>query len=148
MQGIKLPLHKLITPTINILQVLHQSSFKVLFIQLIKKAQENGKIKWVLTKYETLFDFCLSLFMSGYKCPPSEINWCKTCLALKDDFLRYRLSHLCPLINKVKKKSNQGSYLVCTHLIFPVQSTYLRNGLPKPREINTISRETETFHKK
>ena len=45
MQGIKLPLHKLITPAINILQVLHQSNFKVSFIQLINKAQENGKIK-------------------------------------------------------------------------------------------------------
>ena len=26
-----------------------------------------GKIKWILTKYETWFDFFLALFMSGYK---------------------------------------------------------------------------------
>ena len=37
MQGIKLPLHKLITPTIYILQILHQSRFKVSFIELINK---------------------------------------------------------------------------------------------------------------
>ena len=27
----------------------------------------NGKVKWILTKYETLFDFLFTLFMSGYK---------------------------------------------------------------------------------
>ena len=34
----KVTFNKLITPTINFLQVLHQPSFKVLFIQLINKA--------------------------------------------------------------------------------------------------------------
>ena len=129
MQGIKLSLHKLIMSTINILQVLHQPSLKESFIQLINKAWENGKIKWILTKYETWFDFFLALFMSGYKWPPkvtfpttSKINWCKIWLALKDDFSRPRLSHLYPLIYKAKKKSNQVSYLVSIHLIFPVSS--------------------------
>ena len=67
--------------------------------------------------------------MSGYKWPPkvtfpttSKINWCKIWLALKDDFSRPRLSHLYPLIYKAKKKSNQVSYLVSIHLIFPVSS--------------------------
>ena len=72
--------------------------------------------------------------MSGYKCPPkvtfpttSKINWCKTWLALKDDFSRSRLSHLYPLINKAKKKSNQISYLVSIHLIFPLTEINLRS---------------------
>ena len=92
---------------------------------------KNRKIKWILTKYETWFDFFLALFMSGYKCPPkvtfpttSKINWCKTWLALKDDFSRSRLSHLYSLINKAKKKSNQVSYLESIHLIFPVLGNY------------------------
>ena len=69
--------------------------------------------------------------MSRYKCPPkvtlpttSNINWCKTWLALKDDFSRYRLSHLYLLINKANKKSNQVPYLVSIHLIFPLTLIY------------------------
>ena len=106
-------------------EVLRQPSFKFLFIQLINKAKENGKNKWALIKYETWFDFFLALLMSGHMCPPKvtfpttpKINWCKTWLALKDDFSRPRSSQLYPLINKIKKKSNQVSYLVSTHLIF------------------------------
>ena len=87
--------------------------------------QVNGKIKWVLIKNETWFDFFLSLFMGRYK-------WDKRDLekpSFKANQVLHQLifdvvgkvtlgGHLYPLINKAKKKSNQVSYLVSTHLIF------------------------------
>ena len=45
MYGMKLALHKLITPTNNILRVLYQLKFKLSFIYLINKAWQNGKLK-------------------------------------------------------------------------------------------------------
>ena len=49
MQGINLPLRKLIMPTINILLVLHHSSFKVSFIHLIKKGRRMEKLNEYLS---------------------------------------------------------------------------------------------------
>ena len=77
-------------------------------------------------KYEPWFDFFLALFMSRYKCAPKVTfsttlkSGSKTWLALKDDFSRSYLSHIHPLINKPKKKSNRVSYLVSIHLIYVI----------------------------
>ena len=54
-----------------------------------------------------------------------EIKWDKTWLALKKDFSRSRLSHLYRVINKAKKKSNQGSDMVSIPLIYPLNTTVL-----------------------
>ena len=84
-----------------------------------------GKIKLILTKYETWFDFFLALFMSGYKWD----KWDLDKSSFKANHVLHQLildvvgkatlgGHLYPLINKAKKKSNQVSYLVSIHLIF------------------------------
>ena len=84
-----------------------------------------GKIKLILTKYETWFDFFLALFMSGYKWD----KWDLDKSSFKANQVLHQLildvvgkatlgGHLYPLINKAKKKSNQVSYLVSIHLIF------------------------------
>ena len=123
----KLALRKLITLPVNILQVLHQSNFKVSFIQLISKAWQNGKIEWIFTKYKTWFDFFLALFMSENqrsskfsfpttsKLTDVKSGW----LALKDDLQRSHLSHLYLLVNKAKDKSNQVSYRIVILSICP-----------------------------
>ena len=85
-----------------------------------------GKTKWILTKYETWFDFFLALFMREYKWD----KWDLERSSFKANQVLHQLiidvagrvtllGHLCPLINKAKKKSNQVSYLVSIHLIFP-----------------------------
>ena len=86
----------------------------------------TGKIKWLLTKYETWFDFFLVLFMSGCKWD----KWDLEKSSLKANQVLHKLIFdvvresdfwwaLYPLINKPKKKLNQVSYLVSIHLIFP-----------------------------
>ena len=84
------------------------------------------KIKWELTKHETWFDFFLALIMSGYKWDKRDLE--------KSSFKANQVLHqlifdvmgkanlgrqLHRLKNKSKKKSNQISYMVSTHLIFP-----------------------------
>ena len=75
-----------------------------------------GKIKLILTKYETWFDFFLALFMSGYKWD----KWDLDKSSFKANQVLHQLildvvgkatlgGHLYPLINKAKKKSNQVS---------------------------------------
>ena len=87
---------------------------------------KTAKIKWIITKYETWFNFFLALFMSGYKWDKQDLE--KS--SFKANQVLHQLildvvgkvtlgGHLYPLINKAKKKSNQVSYLVSIHLIFP-----------------------------
>ena len=85
----------------------------------------TGKTKWILTKYETWFDFFLALFMSGY-------NWDKRYFeksSLETNQVLHQLifdvvtkvtlgEHFYPIINKAKKKSSHVSYLLSNHLIF------------------------------
>ena len=86
----------------------------------------TGKTKWILTKYETWFDFFLALFMSGYKWDKRDLE--KS--SFKANQVLHQLildvvgkvtlgGHLYPLINKAKKKSNQVSHLRSINLIFP-----------------------------
>ena len=77
------------------------------------KICRTRQIKWILTKYETWFDFFLVLFMTGYK-------WVKRHLeksSFKANQVLHQLifdvvrkvtlgGHLYPFINKAKKKSN------------------------------------------
>ena len=86
----------------------------------------DGKILWALTKSETWFDFFLALFMSGYKWDKRDLEES----SFKVNQVFYQLifdvvgkrtlgAHLYLLINKAKKKSNQVSNLISTHLTFP-----------------------------
>ena len=71
--------------------------------------------------------FPLAFFMSGYKWDKRDLE--KS--SFKANQVLHQLildvvgkvtlgGHLYPLINKAKKKSNQVSYLVSIHLIFPI----------------------------
>ena len=85
----------------------------------------TGKIKWILTKYETWFDYFLALFMSGYKWETNETSSFKANQVLHqlifDVVGKVTMGgHLYLPINKAKKKSNQVPYLVSIHLIFPL----------------------------
>ena len=84
-----------------------------------------GKIKWILTKYETWFDFFLALLMSGYKWDKRDLE--KS--SFKANQILHQLvfdvvgkvilgGHLYPPMNLAEKKSNQVSYLVSIRLIF------------------------------
>ena len=61
-----------------------------------------GKIKWILTKYETWFDFFLALFMSGYKWDKSSnVNEVMRAVLNSLLFLRKDFTH--------KKKHKNGN---------------------------------------
>ena len=75
---------------------------------------------------ETWFDFLLALFTCEYKWDKRDLE--KSSFEANQVFHQLILDvvrkvtlggHLYTLINKAKKKSNQVSYLVSTHLIFP-----------------------------
>ena len=83
-----------------------------------------GKIKWVLIKYETWFNFFLALFMNGCKWDKRDLE--KSSLG----------EHLYPLINKAKKKSNQVSYLVSTHLTFPFPYALFMNWINETLKVD------------
>ena len=89
--------------------------------------KRNGKIKYILTKYEAWFDFFLDLFVSRYKCP-TEVTSPST---LKSTVVKHGL-----LINKVKKKLNQVSYLANIHLIFSPRVTSSQNFSCECNETN------------
>ena len=103
----------------------------------------NGKIEWILTKYETWFDFFLALFRSGYKWGKQDLE--KS--SFKANQVLHQLvldvvgkvtlgGHLYPLINKARKKSNQVSYLVSIDLIFPFSYDLFMSWINETLKLN------------